>query len=150
MGPGDPIFEIIRSIGEELINFLKLQSSRITYLEQNVKSWTFSVGEDVQKVLFLAKSSNQPDRVTAAFSDYIESANLEHKLCALVYPDSRSEGYGIKRYQDTSPIHLPAIAAEADVHFVHASGFLAKTSASDPKRIRSLLEVALKACALCS
>lgn len=142
--PGDPLFEIIRSIGVELIQFLKLQSSRIAYLEQHVQIWNFSVGTDVRKVLFLAKSSDQPDRVTAAFSDYIESANMAQNLCALVYPDSRSEGYGLKRFEDASPIHLSAIATEPDVHFVHASGFLAKTAASDPKRIRHLLEIALK------
>lgn len=143
--PGDPLFEIIRSIGAELINFLKLQSSRITYLEQHVQVWDFSVAGQVRKVLFLAKSSDQPDRVTAAFSDYIESANLAQSLSALVYPDSRSEGYGLKRFEDASPIYLSAIATEPDVHFVHASGFLAKTSASDPIRIRQLLEIALKA-----
>ena len=143
--PGDPLFEIIRSIGAELINFLKLQSSRITYLEQHVQVWDFFVAGQVRKVLFLAKSSDQPDRVTAAFSDYIESANLAQSLSALVYPDSRSEGYGLKRFEDASPIYLSAIATEPDVHFVHASGFLAKTSASDSIRIRQLLEIALKA-----
>lgn len=143
--PGEPLFEVIRAIGEELIIFLQLQSARIAYLEQHVQTWNFSVAANVYKVLFLAKSEDQPDRVTAAFSDYIESADLSHNLCALVYPDSRSEGYGLKRFEDASPIYLSAIAAEADVHFVHASGFLAKTSTSDPKRIRRLLEIALKA-----
>lgn len=143
--PGDPLFEIIRSIGTELINFLKLQSSRITYLEQHVESWDFAIDDQVRKVLFLAKTPHQPERVTAAFSDYIETADLAHNLCALVYPDSRSEGYGLKRFEDTSPIDLSAIATEPDVHFVHASGFLAKTSACDSVRIRQLLEIALQA-----
>lgn len=142
--PGEPLYEIIRSIGEELIIFLKLQSSRIAYLEQHVQTWHFYAGADVRKVLFLAKSSDQPDRVTAAFSDYIESANMADNLCALVYPDSRREGYGLKRFEDASPIYLSEIATEPDVHFVHTSGFLAKTSASDPKRLRRLLELALK------
>ena len=81
--PREPLFEIIRSIGEELIIFLKLQSSRIAYLERHVQTWNFSVGADVRKVLFLAKYPDQPDRVTAAFSDFIESANIAHNLCAL-------------------------------------------------------------------
>ena len=37
---------------------------------------------------------------------------------------------------------FPDLAAEPDVHFAHLRGFVAKTSAADPKRLRELLLLA--------
>ena len=56
----------------------------------------------------------------------------------MVYPDARGDGYGLKRNDDNSAIDFTRIEQEEDVHFAHRSGFIAKTSATDPERLQAL------------
>jgi len=56
-----------------------------------------------------------------------------------VYPDSRGEGYGIGRYEDHPRFDFSRVQQEPDVHFAHKSGFMCKTTATDPDRLRTLI-----------
>ena len=60
----------------------------------------------------------------------------------MVYPDRRGNGYGLSRHNDNLSIDFTRIADSEDVHFAHARGFVAKTSATDPARLRELLALA--------
>ena len=43
-------------------------------------------------------------------------------------------------FRDNPRLDFTRIKAEPDVHFTHAGGFVAKTTATDPARLRALLE----------
>ncbi|MCK5942481.1 MAG: hypothetical protein KAI24_10960, partial [Planctomycetes bacterium] len=68
---------------------------------------------------------------------------LEQTVGALVYPDRRGDGYGLSRYEDDPRLDFQRVAAEPDVRFAHASGFVCKTGATDPARLRELLRAAV-------
>jgi len=57
----------------------------------------------------------------------------------MVYPDRRGTGFALSRFNDDLRMDFTRISPEADVHFAHARGFVAKTSATDLGRIRDLL-----------
>jgi hypothetical protein len=60
----------------------------------------------------------------------------------LVYPDRRGSGYGLSRHKDHPRLDFTRVGTAVDVHFAHARGFVAKTSASDPERLKELLAAA--------
>ena len=60
-------------------------------------------------------------------------------MVGLVYPDRRGAGFGLSRHNDHPGLDFTKIGACDDVHFTHARGFVAKTSATDPLRLRELL-----------
>lgn len=70
---------------------------------------------------------------------YVYLRGLEKQVAALVYPDRRSGGYGLSRFQDHPRLDFTRTQQNADVHFAHAGGFVAKTSATEPGRLRELL-----------
>ncbi len=82
------------------------------------------------------------DEPSAGIGRYLESIGKDKEVVALVYPDRRGTGYGMSRYNDHPAFDFTRIAGEPDVHFAHARGFVAKTSAADPLRLRQLLEAA--------
>jgi hypothetical protein len=63
-------------------------------------------------------------------------------MVALVYPDRRGDGYGLSRYRDHQAVNFSQIEAEEDVHFAHARGFVAKSSATEIERLKELLKLA--------
>jgi hypothetical protein len=63
------------------------------------------------------------------------------KIVGMVYPDRRSKGFGLSRHNDHPRLDFTRIEQCDDVHFAHARGFVAKTSATDPERLRELLRL---------
>ena len=97
--PGEPIWEVMRMIGTELVEYLTSLRSRLDYL----------------------------------------ALGLEEEVLALVYPDSRGNGYGMRRFNDDQRLDFSLLEEEEDVHFAHARGFIAKTSSTEVKRLKTLL-----------
>ena len=64
-------------------------------------------------------------------------------LGATVYPDRRGAGYGIARYEDDPRLDFCRVEGEPDVRFAHKSGFVCKTDATDPVRLRQLIAAAV-------
>ncbi|MFA6289889.1 MAG: hypothetical protein WC661_21105 [Opitutaceae bacterium] len=54
----------------------------------------------------------------------------------------RGDGHGPARHRDSARLDFTRILGEPDVHFAHARGFVAKTSATYPLRLRALLKMA--------
>ena len=61
-------------------------------------------------------------------------------VVGLVYPDRRGTGFGLSRHNDHPGLDFTRIGECEDVHFAHSRGFVAKTSATTPERLRELLE----------
>ncbi len=70
---------------------------------------------------------------------YLQKIGKENHVRALIYPDRRGDGYGLSRFNDHPSLDLSLLEDEEDVHFAHARGFIAKTSATAEQRLRQLL-----------
>jgi hypothetical protein len=66
-------------------------------------------------------------------------------VVAMVYPDSRGEGYGMKRFNDRPEMDFSKIANEERVRFAHARGFIAKVEAVEIDELKQLLSKAYSA-----
>lgn len=152
LAPGDTLYEAMRFVGEDLLDYLRTARSRLAEVRTHVERWTLPMAsatgsamdtEDVQ-VVFLPRDSGVLDEPSNALASFVRAEKLTDVVVALVYPDRRGEGYGISRYEDHPALDFTRVAAEPDVHFAHASGFVCKTSATDEARLRELLTRAWK------
>ena len=138
LAPGDVIYEMMRMTGQDLIDFVRSLRQRLDFVATHAEVWTVA-GEEI---LFLPRTEPIPDEPSSGIGRYLESIGKEKDVAALVYPDRRGSGYGLSRNNDHPAFDFTRIEAEPDVHFAHARGFVAKTSAADLERLKQLLEVA--------
>ena len=79
---------------------------------------------------------------SAGLARFIDTRPDAGEIAGLVYPDRRGQGFGLSRHNDHPRYDFTRIDKEPDVHFAHARGFVAKTSAAEISRIRELLSLA--------
>lgn len=137
--PGEPLWEIMRWIGEDLINYLTQLRERLDFIDHHHQVWTIGTPEGSFKVLFMPRTDPQPEDASAGLGRYVEFLGEDSGVIGLIYPDGRGEGYGLRRYQDDPRLDFSRIEDCEDVHFAHARGFIAKTSTSEPSRLRQLM-----------
>jgi hypothetical protein len=136
--PGEPLWEILSYIGQDLLDYLRELRARIDDVARNSEIWTF----DEHEVLFLPRIEPIPEEPSAGIGRYLESIGKSSSIAALIYPDRRGSGYGLSRHNDDPRYDFTRIEKEPDVHFAHARGFVAKTSASEVSRVKELLSLA--------
>jgi hypothetical protein len=136
--PGEPLWKILSYIGEDLLEYLRELRNRLDFVAQNAVIW--NVGD--HEVLFLPRIDPIPDEPSAGIGRYLESIGKSSSIAALIYPDRRGGGYGLSRHNDDPRYDFTRIDQEPDVHFAHARGFVAKTSAAEIGRVRELLGLA--------
>ncbi|WP_395739880.1 MYG1 family protein [Prosthecobacter sp.] len=136
--PGEPLYEILTYIGQDLLDYLRDLRARLDFVAQNAEIWTFADHE----VLYLPRTEPIPEEPSAGITRYLESIGKSTTTVALIYPDGRGTGYGLSRHNDAPHYDFTRISTQPDVHFAHARGFVAKTSASDLARIKELLALA--------
>jgi hypothetical protein len=139
VGPGDPLWEMMRMIGEDLISYVKSLRERINFIGAHAQVWTIDLAGQPAKILFLPRTEPLSDEPSLGLEHYIEDRGLTDEIVGMVYPDRRSTGYGLTRFRDNLRLDFTRISQEADVHFAHARGFVAKTSAHDVARLQSLV-----------
>jgi len=137
--PGNVIWELMRMIGSDLLKYIKTMRTRIDELAGIVKIWELN---GIGKVAFIPRSDDLPKNPTMGLHYYLLQEGIAEEVIGMVYPDSRGDGYGLKRYDDNSAIDFTRIEQEEDVSFAHRSGFIAKTSATEPERLKALFEAA--------
>lgn len=135
---GDPLYEVMKWVGEDIMAFVKSLRKRLEFVAAHAAIW--EVGD--VKVLFMPRTDPMPEEASAGLGRYLESIGQSGEIAGMVYPDRRGSGYGLSRYNDDPRFDFTRIEAQDDVHFAHARGFVAKTSASDEGRLRELLAVA--------
>lgn len=140
--PGQPIHEILKMVGQDLIAYIDGLQKKLAYIDEFSDLWPLQTSGGDRSVLFLPRREPLPPEPSAGLGHYIEHAGLSERIVGLVYPDRRGQGYGLSRYNDSSELDFNRVREEADVHFAHAQGFVAKTSATDPERLLSLLKMA--------
>ena len=137
--PGEPLWEVMRWIGADLLDYLKNLRERMDFIASVAEFWEIETPKGSFKVLFMPRTEPLPDEPSAGLPRFIESSPSAGGVVGMVYPDRRGEGYGLSRNQDDPGLDFTRIEGCDDVHFAHARGFVAKTSATDPKRLRELL-----------
>lgn len=143
--PGEPLWEIMRLVGTDLLDYIRTLRARLTFIGQHAELWTVDGSPaDGQSpaVLFLPRMDPLPEEPSLGLDRYVVEQGLDDRVVALIAPDRRSSGYGLSRYKDHPRLDFTRIKNEQDVHFAHQRGFVAKTSTSDPQRLRQLLVIA--------
>lgn len=145
---GEPLWEIMRMVGTDLLDYLRTLRARLTFIGQHAQLWSLdglalsAENGQVPAVVFLPRTDPLPEDPSAGLDRYVTEQGLDERVVAVIAPDRRGGGYGLSRHRDHPRLDFTRIKAEPDVHFVHLRGFVAKTSATDPKRLRQLLMLA--------
>ncbi len=143
LSPGEPLWEIMRMLGEDLLTYVRSLRDRLDFIAKHAELWTLDEVSGAPYALFLPRTDPLPDEPSSAIERYVESRGLGSRVIGLISPDRRSGGYGLSRHRDNARLDFTRIAGEHDIHFAHARGFVAKTSATDKARLRSLLGMAV-------
>lgn len=139
LSPGEPLWEVMRWIGEDLLSYLRNLRERLDYIAKTGEFWVIDTPKGPFKVLFLPRVEPLPDEPSSGLGRFIESRPEEGEIAGLVYPDRRGAGFGLSRHNDHPGLDFTRIEDCEDVHFAHARGFVAKTTATEPSRLRELL-----------
>ena len=140
--PDDPIYQVMCMVGEDIVHYLRSLRQRLDYLKEHAQYWTVDSDGEPIHALFLEKSDLLAESPSFGIYAFIESEGKENEIQALVYPDRRGDGYGLTRYADSQRLDFSQIETLHDVRFAHKRGFVAKVSATDPTRLKELLELA--------
>ena len=136
--PGEPLWEILSYIGADLLEYLRELRTRLDSIAQQAQIWTV----DDHEILFLPRTDPLPDEPSAGIDRYLATIGKATSVAALIYPDRRGSGYGLSRHNDNPLYDFTRIDKQPDVHFAHARGFVAKTSAAKIGRVKELLGLA--------
>lgn len=137
--PGEPLWEMMRMIGTDLIDYLKSLRTRLDFIATHASIWDIALADGMAQVLFLPRTDPLPDEPSLGLERFVESRGLAETVIGMVYPDRRGTGYGMSRFRDNPRLDFTRIANHPDVHFAHARGFVAKTSAAERETLRALL-----------
>lgn len=142
--PGEPLWEIMRLVGSDLLDYLRTLRARLTFIGQHAQLWSLDAlglleNGKAPAVVFLPRTDPLPEEASAGIDRYVTEQGLDDRVIAVIAPDRRGGGYGLSRHRDHPRLDFTRIKTEPDVHFAHQRGFVAKTSASDPQRLRQLL-----------
>ena len=141
--PGDPLWEVMHMVGEDLLHYVRSLRDRLEFLHRHAEWWTLNLDAGPTRILFLPRTEPLPEEPSLGLEHFIEGLGLEDEVAGLVYPDRRGKGYGLSRFQDDERLDFTRIAGQPEVHFAHARGFLAKTSATEVSRLRELVDQAV-------
>ncbi len=136
--PGETLYEYMRFVGQDLLDYLEGVREKIAFADAHVKRWSLGECES----LFLVRTDPLPDEPSGVVKSYIRAHELGEEVAAIVYTDRRGTGYGIARYEDHPRLDFSRVEGETDVHFAHKSGFMCKTTATDPERLQALIRQA--------
>jgi hypothetical protein len=136
---GAPLWEVMRMIGQDLIEYVTTLRTRLNYLKQHAEFWSLEIGSANAEVLFVSRAEPPLDDPSMGLDRFIEQEGRHGTVIGTVTPDRRSAGYGLSRYRDNPRLDFTRIGQEPDVHFAHARGFVAKTSAAEKSRLRQLI-----------
>ena len=137
--PGEPIWELMKMIGGELLQYIRNLRARIEEVAKVAEVWEVNEDQVCFKVMFVPRNKKKIDEVSGAMGWHIQELGLEAEVVAMVYPDSRGEGYGMKRFNDCPEMDFSKIENEQGVRFAHARGFIAKVEEMKIDRLKELL-----------
>lgn len=139
LAPDDTLHACMRMIGEGLLEQLQNARRRLAFAREHAQRWSIPVGDETIEAAFLPRTDPLADEPSATLGDWIRAEGLGSTIAAIAYPDRRGTGYGIGRYEDHPKLDFARVQDQPDVHFAHKSGFMCKTTATSPERLRALM-----------
>ncbi len=139
LAPGEPLWEMMRTVGEDMLDYLKTMRTRFDFIARHAEIWTIDLAGSPAQILFLPRTDPLPDDPSLGIDRYIESRGLSEHIVGTVSPDRRSTGYGLSRYRDNGRLNFTRIVDRPGVHFAHARGFVVKTSITRVADLKDLL-----------
>jgi len=139
LAAGDPLYEYMRYVGADLLEYLRVARQRMDFVAAHAQRWSIPHDAETIEVVYVPRTDPELDEPSAAAAHYVRDQGLETTVAAIVYPDRRGGGYGITRYEDHPRLDFSRVGHEPDVRFAHKSGFMCKTEATDPERLRALI-----------
>lgn len=137
--PGQTLYEYMRLVGQDLLDYLRVVRERIDAIASDVQRWSIEHQGETIEVAFLPRTDPLVDEPSGSVINYVRANGLDGVIAATVYPDRRGSGYGIARYEDHPALDFSRVGEQTDVVFAHNSGFMCKTTATDPARLRALI-----------
>jgi hypothetical protein len=137
--PGDPLWEMMRMIGADIIDHIKSLRARLDFLARHAELWALDLAGVPAKVFFLPRTEPLPEDPGNGIDRFIQSSGLGQDVIATVSPDRRGPGYGLERYRDNPRLDFTRLSGYPGVHFTHARGFVAKTTVTDVPGLKALL-----------
>ena len=129
-------------MGTDLVQYVTGLRGRIDQVAKIEEFWDLGQGEDMIKVAFVPRTEPEVEEASGGLAWRIKELGLEEEVVAMVYPDSRGEGYGMRRYNDSPVVDFSKLSEEPEVHFTHNRGFIAKTSCTEISRLKEMLLLA--------
>ena len=139
---GEPVWEVMKMIGADLVKYVTGLRYRMNQVEEVEEIWELGVGTEFFKVAFVPRTDPTIEDASGVLAWRIKELGLEDEVVAMVYPDSRGTGYGMRRYNDNPCLDFCRLQEEPEVHFTHNRGFIAKTSCIDPGGLKQMLLLA--------
>lgn len=139
LAPGEPLYEVMRYVGQDLLDTLRTVREGIDFVGAEGERWTLEHGDERLEVVFLPRTDPLPAEPSGMVATYVRAHDLSERVCAIVYPDRRGLGYGVARWEDHPRLDFVRVRDEPDVPFAHESGFMCKTLATDPLRLQELV-----------
>ena len=140
--PGEPVWEVMKMMGTDLVQYVTGLRGRINQVAKIEEFWDLGQSEDMIKVAFVPRTEPEVEEASGGLAWRIKELGLEEEVVAMVYPDSRGGGYGMRRYDDNLALDFSQLSEQPDVHFTHNRGFIAKTSTTEVSRLKELLLLA--------
>lgn len=132
------MWKLMARIGGDLLDYLRTLRRNLDALAESVEYWR--VGDF--DVCFLARSEDLAPELAGSLNQFVREQDRD--IAGTVSPDKRGSGYGLTRFDDDLRLDFTRVEQEDDVHFAHRQGFIAKTSATDPERLKTLLALAIR------
>ncbi|NNE01159.1 MAG: hypothetical protein HKN47_27915 [Pirellulaceae bacterium] len=139
----DPLYQVMEMIGDDLVGYLRSLRGRLDDLKNRCDYWTISSDSRTIQAIFLERTDPVDEDPSFGLEQFVASECPDQEIVAMVYPDRRGSGYGLTRYRDNKLVDFSRIEACEDVRFAHKRGFVAKTDATDPSRLKELLAKAI-------
>ena len=140
--PGEPVWEVMKMMGTDLVSYVVNLRSRMNQVAECEEIWELGESTGKFKVAFVPRTDPSIEDASGGLAWRIKERGLEEDVVAMVYPDSRGEGYGMRRYNDSSVVDFSKLSEEPEVHFTHNRGFIAKTSCTEVSRLKEMLLLA--------
>ena len=142
VAPGEPLWEMMRLIGQDIVDYIQTLRARLDYLAQHAEFWHVELAGRPAQILFLPRTEPVLDDPSFGIARFVQSRGLAGEVVGVISPDRRGSGYGLERFQDNPRLDFTRIAGRPGVHFAHARGFVAKTTITDVAELKALLALA--------
>jgi len=140
--PGEPVWEVMKMMGTDLVSYVVNLRSRMNQVAEHEEIWELGDGDQPMKVAFVPRTEPPIEDASGGLAWRVKELGLDEEVVAMVYPDSRGEGYGMRRYNESPVVDFSKLSEEPEVHFTHNRGFIAKTSCTETSRLKEMLLLA--------